>query len=180
MVGGLVGFGVGVGAGNSASVVTGVLASVIALASVAGGKYWAVHAAVGKAAKIVEKQIQVTDDQAIRYLAKSLVSEYETQGRTLTWPAGKDKDNAREAADFPKDLWDDASKRWQGMGPGEQASYRANVEQYVKGFVEQKMGEKEQEEFLNTFSLFDILWAFLAIGTAFRLGSGGLEQSSGT
>lgn len=178
VVGALVGAGVSAGVGNGASSISGIMACAIALASVAGGKYWAIHAYVGKASKQVMKQIVITDEWATRYMAKSLIPEYESQGKALQWPAGKDKDTATEVADFPKPLWDDASKRWQAMSPNDQEAYRGQVEQFVRGSVEQKVSELEQDEFIDHINLFDILWAGLALTAAFKLGSGGSGGTS--
>lgn len=178
-VGGLVGFGVGAGAGNSASTGTGVLAAIIALASVAGGKYFAVHATVDKFAQKVTHEITITDDDAKMFMADSLIPEYESNGQALKWAEGKDKESAENPADYPKDLWEDAGKRWQAMSPNDQEAYRKSVEETRKSQVQQFAGTVEKEAFSNSFSLFDLLWAFFAVGTAFRLGSGGIGDSGG-
>lgn len=175
VVGGLVGFGVGAGAGQSASMLTGVLAAVLALGSVAGGKYWAVHAAVGKATKQVVSILQITEDRAKMYMANSLISEYEGQGKTLVWAAGKSKDSTdKKPEDYPKDLWEDVSKRWAAMSPADQENYRRSVEDLFKASMDQFAASYEQKKFFDSFTLFDALWAFLAVGTAFRLGAGGI------
>ena len=122
-VGALVGVFVRVGAGNDAGGLSGLIAVVIALASIVGGKYAAVHMLVNNEAAKFEAQMNaelakpLSDDDAVVNIADQLVDSAEKDGKTLKWPKGKDADSDREAiTDYPADIAKDAKARWtEGM-----------------------------------------------------------------
>src|SRR5438094_255504 len=86
-VGVLVGMAVRVAAGGESGAGLGVLACMIALGSIAGGKYTAAYLSVQAEIKKVGT-ITISEDNARLYTASRLVHEYEDAGKTLKWPEG--------------------------------------------------------------------------------------------
>ncbi len=170
-VGVLVGIGAVVGAGDRAEFTTGLLAAVIALASVAGGKYAAVQMEVSKL--IHEKGIdKVSEDDAKVFMARQLVEEYTKANKKLAWPKDMDEDSAEEAKDFPADLWKDTTTRWDGMDQKARDAYCQSVEEQRREAIAAFSNAVTQQGFQASFSPWDILWALLAIGSAYKIGSG--------
>jgi hypothetical protein len=175
-VGFLAGFGMGFGARDDTGTHTGVVAVVIALGAILVGKYGAVHLAIEKAAEEVQKSgivsTAATMDDAQIYVAHLLVEEYQAAGKPINWPNGAAPEKFTSYADFPKDVWADMEARWLTLTSTQQEGYRVAAEQRFKAKFETIKGTIEQEGFLASFSFFDILWAFLAIGAAYKLGAG--------
>ncbi len=170
-VGILAGIGMAVGAGNYASQTTGVVAALVAAVAVLGGKYGAVHYAVGDIMKGVES-VAITDEDAQVYMADQLVEEYKAQGKALKWPEGMTAEDASEQAHYPTALWADMSNRWSKMSPSAREEYRAGVQEQFRQMVTLARSEIEKEGFSASFTPFDLLWFGLALATAFKLGSG--------
>lgn len=181
-VGALVGVFVRVGAGNDAGGLSGLIALVIALASIAGGKYATVHMLVNNEAAKFEAQINaelakpLSDDDAIVNIADQLVDSAEKDGKTLKWPKGKDAESDREAiTDFPADIAKDAKARWKGMSADEKQKYKDDTiaarTAAAKTAFAGARSEAEHEGFISMFDAYDILFAVLAIASAYRIGS---------
>ncbi|MHC4208840.1 MAG: hypothetical protein ACYSWT_03900 [Planctomycetota bacterium] len=120
----------------------------------------------------------LANDQLILvYLADTVVEEYEEEGRTVAWPPGMDVDTAWRAGHYPPEVWAEAVRQWEEMSPADQAEYSSSI----KAFLTELATEAKAEEvadlieygFIQSFSLFDILWAVLAIATAAKLGAAG-------
>ncbi len=171
-VGVLVGMGTAMFAGNSVSPLTGAAAALIALGSIAGGKFAVVHAIAGKVKSDIHAKVVIGEDQAIVGIADQLAEEAETAGKKLEWPKGMNREEASQQQDFPPALWTDAKARWTAMPAADQESYKKALADHVHASVDHAVDQAESEAFMSSFTLFDILWAFLAVGTAFKLGSG--------
>ena len=120
----------------------------------------------------------LTNDQLILvYLADEVVEEYAQEGRSLDWPPGMDLETAWRAPHYPPDVWAEAVRRWEEMSPPEQAEYSSTVKAFLTELAmeaeSQEVAELIQYGFMQRFSLFDLLWAALAIGTAAKLGAAG-------
>jgi len=172
-VGVLVGIGTSMFAGNSVSPLTGAAAALIALGSIAGGKFAVVHAIADKVKTDIHAKVFIGEEQAIVGIADQLAEEAEKAGKKLDWPKGMNREEASEEQDFPPALWTDAKSRWAAMPPADQESYKKALSEHVHASVDHAIGQAESEAFLSSFTFFDILWAFLAVGSAFKLGSGG-------
>ncbi len=171
-VGLLVGFGVALGCKGDTGLETGVIAAVIALCSVAGGKYFTAHLFMSKASAKMTRLIHVTDEDGQVYLAGRLVPEYESAGKVLKWPEGMDAGTATKPEHFPKDLWKDALTRWNLMSPADQGAYRDQVETRMKTEMAGMVSTATTAGFKGSFSPWDALWFGFAVITAFKLGSG--------
>lgn len=177
-VGALCGAGMMAGIDSEdAGLISGIIAVVIALASIAGGKFAAIHFIVGKEVDEVRAEIlQMPLEDGKVFLADQLVEEYEKAGRTLTWPEGSDVETAFEPEDYPADLWQDVEARWVTMTPEHQEEYRqAQIDMAMTGMTVAH-GVADAAVFIESFHILDIVWAALATLTAFRLGSGTMDS----
>jgi hypothetical protein len=182
LVGGLVGFGVAVGSKGQGSAATGVLAAIIALGSISAGKFAVVSILVDQYARqnlgdgvVAEKLEHEFDDTAAKiYMAETLLTRADAEGTAYKWPEGKDRESAEAPDDYPKDLWKDVENRWAGMDGAAKEQYKtsakAAIVQEIHDAVEATKAEAKSVGFLGSFSAFDLLWAFLAVGTAYRVG----------
>lgn len=175
-VGLLVGLGTAIGAGNSCDSATGALAGLVALASIGVGKYAAVSLEVNsQAATIIHASLH--DEDVQMFMAHQLVREYEGQNKKLAWPNNMDADSAEKPADFPPDLWKDVQTRWTAMDETQKADYRKGVEEQIAAAASSVGGSFTRSGFMASFGPMDLLWAFFALGSAYRLGSGSTGKS---
>lgn len=174
IVGALVGLLTGLLAGDEASGLTGVAAAIIALAAIALGKYAVIHIYVSKASQQIHSEYKVTDEIAMVAIADQVVEEWEKSSKPLQWPEGKTKDEAEGEADYPKAVWADAKARWDAMQPAQRETYKKDLEANHHSLMDEALAGIEAEAFKRSFDLFDILFAVLAIASAFKLGSGDL------
>jgi len=171
-VGVLVGVGTSVLAGNDVSPVTGAAAAVIALGSIAGGKFAVIHAMAGQAKTEIHAKVQIDENSALIAISDQLAEEAENSGKKLDWPKDSSRAKASEEKEFPPAIWADAKARWTAMSPSAQEAYKRDLAQHIHAQVDNAIGEVESKAFMESFSFFDLLWAFLAVGSAFKLGSG--------
>ncbi len=106
------------------------------------------------------------------WLADEVVAQFKSDGRDVDWPPGMDIDSAWREAHYPADVWAEAERQWDAMSEPDREAYKA----FVTLQVEQDMALGEQETlnwwFLQSFTIFDILWVGLAMVTAYQLGAG--------
>lgn len=169
-IGALVGLGAAVGAAGNADTRTGTLAAVIAVASIVGGKYAAVEFSLNHA--VTEIAGKVSTQDAINQITDEILKENADAGKKLKWPAGKDSDNWENSADLPPGIWDQACKRWADAGESDKQARLDGLRQQRAALVGAIAGSMKKDSFLKSFSLFDIIFGFLAIATAFKIGSG--------
>lgn len=172
-IGFVVGFGVRFMADEDQGLLPGIIAVGIAIVSVLAGKYLAVEMSVRDFSGQFAQMSQVTENDMLVEISDEIVGEWQQQGKPAVFPAGMTIDEADEPHEYPVGVWDEAKSRWAALGAGEQKKRmdeQAAMNQALTGALE---GVLKQQGFLASFSPFDILWFFLAAGTAFRIGSGG-------
>ncbi len=170
-VGAFVGLAVCVASRGEADDASGAVAAIIAVCAVCGGKFGAVHLYVDKHLTNSLASVHVTDEQAQLKIADTLVYEYSGASKPLKWPAGMDAQQAKKPVDFPKDLWADVLKRWKAKGSEGQASFRQSMEDEQTADLRVLHAQAEKAAFWGSFGIFDALWFFLAIGSAYKIGS---------
>jgi hypothetical protein len=172
-IGVLVGIGVRVGAKEDVGVTHGVLAAVLALGSIAAGKYITVEWVIGD---MVKKSgianLEITDEMLTVGIAGQLVEEYTAKNRPLKWPEGMTAEEASQQADYPADLWKDAAGRFASLSDEQKKERRTFIKSQIEAGFNQARAGATGEAFMASFGAFDLLWAFLAVGAAFKLGSG--------
>lgn len=171
-VGILTGIGVAAVARDNASEFSGVIAAIIAVIAVAGGKYASVSFQLRDLPEEVAT-FQASDDDALVRIATDVADDYESKGHRLNWPRGMDNENAVKREDFPRDIWDEASKKWRAMKPAERDQFKQTMQDEFKAFIGTlDTADIEEAAFMSSFSLFDVLWFGLAVCAAFGAGSG--------
>lgn len=171
IIGGMVGFATAMGARDMASAATGAIAAIIAVASIAGGKYFVVNALVNN---VMAKMPAITfdDNRAKLVMADQVAEEWKNSGKTLTWPPGKDAENADVPADYPADLWKDVEARWNHMNESERETYKQELAEASKSMMNTISGKVTMDAYWSSFDWLDIVFAIFAIITAFKVGSG--------
>lgn len=172
------GIGAGVGAavawGSDCTPATGVLAVVISLLAIVAGKYIAVEIVMHKELGGTNQEIanlMEDEEYLISWLADGIVYNLEEAGQTVTWPAGVDPDDAMAKADYPPAVWAQAEQAWSAMTPDEKTEFKEQVRQQVDASMGEVVAGAKKEGFMASFGLFDALFFFLAIGTAYKIGS---------
>ncbi len=171
-IGAMVGAGMMVGARDVQSSMCGVIAAVIAVASIVGGKFAAVAIDVHQYVAKMQKDSVVTEDYTKIYVAHQLVEEYEAGRKPLKWPEGYSAETATESFHFPPDLWKDLESRWKALSDAQKATYQQATEAQFNAYLVEASQEARTEAFKGSFSFWDALWFFLAVGTAYKVGSG--------
>ena len=171
-LGGLVGFGMALGAGDEADTKTGVLAALIALAALAVGKFAVVYLVANQMVGTHVRTLQVDDTMAISSIADALIEERTAAGTSVQWPSHISNPNeAREEKDYPADVWQDASARWNALSDEKKGEFRGQVKGMVQGNSSSITMKAAWEVFQQTFSFWDAIWGVFALLTAFRVGS---------
>lgn len=165
-VGGLTGLGVAMAAGQRAGTATGVLAAGLAFCVILASKLVVTILFVNQWMGQLEAPAHL-QEQIILQEAQTLAEEQEKRGAKLNWPPGKSLDDATELADFPEPIAKQAQENWNAQTPRikENQKNMNQIARVGKAFV---IGAA----FVASFTLFDLLWFFLAMGSAFRIGRG--------
>ena len=170
-LGGLVGFGCRtLGGGYSRTL--GLIAGACALVSIVGGGYLGMRAKVGeffvemtkeayeeRMAYAKEGVTKATDQEIREFLAKDETDENDQ-------PLTPDKITAAQIAEFKKEI--PALKEFIAGKPNKEEFLRE-----LRGMVDS--AEMQTLIFKESLSFWTLLWLFLGVGTAWRLGTGEVE-----
>lgn len=178
-VGALVGAAMGYGAATQANNGTGLVAVVIAVASILIGKYSAVQLDVRSTRPTTQQyvanyrnEIQNSDRKIIASIAGGIVHEKTLAGEELEFPEVEfAKDTVIGPEHFPKGIWDQAQAKWDSFDDQEKLAYRKKLIIRISQLYEQDLARYKQHQFARSFGLFDIVFFMLAMFTAYRLGS---------
>ncbi len=187
-IGAMAGAGAFVGSGRQGGAACGGIAVLVALAGIAGGKYAAIELNVSDVTVKFEKDLEAEIAKRhndvpiwIAYVADRVVEEREADGKKVEWPGGAAPEDPQGESDYPKDVWKDATARWDAMSETDQEAFKHGTEESFRAHAKQLMraeaGSAANQAFFSSFGLFDLLWVFLAVASAFRIGSAGNEQS---
>jgi len=169
-IGGVVGLAVRVAAREWEGVGPGGIAAGVAVLAVAVGKYAAVSLLIGKAVGGIT--VVVTDQDMIREAAEEVVKERVAQGKRVAWPAGMTAETATKPEDYQRDVWAEATKRWNAHPAAERAALIDEKQKQERKQLDATLAGMKGELFRRSFGPFDILWFGLAVVTAARLGAG--------
>lgn len=176
LVGVLAGIGTRYMAGDSEGFLPGAIAAVVAVLAVGGGKYAVVQLHVAKITSQFTTSA-VSDNEAIVPIADSVAKEWMAQKKKLVWPAGKSLDDAVEPQDYPKGVWDEAAKRWAAMPKADQENRKKQIRRQHEELVSSLRGVIAGKASEGLFGPMDLLWGFLALASAFRIGSNSVTES---
>ncbi|QQS08948.1 MAG: hypothetical protein IPK69_13385 [Phycisphaerales bacterium] len=177
-IGFAVGFAMHFGAQEERSSATGILAALIAVAAIVLGKYGAVAAMQHTMnANVVQSITEGTNAESmVLDYAYELAVEIEENGKPVAWRNGiQSSDDAESITDFPPDIQKKANDRWSALTPEEQEQAIATARDESLKSWKDFSSTLTVSAFLQSFGLFDILWGFLAIMSAYRLGVGDIN-----
>lgn len=110
------------------------------------------------------------DEFAISFVADCVAAERCEAGQVVVWPAGSVPGFAARATDYPPDIWDKAAARWCSWSIEQRSDFRA-VLPGNPGGVAALRGKGEQRGPFGGLELLDAVFAALAVGCAFKLGT---------
>lgn len=190
-VGFICGLGAVIGARGEGNAYSGMVAVVVALIAIVVGKS-AIH--VMYLATLEDIQSQIESEMASTVNASSLeefqiyqglvdqIAEKRLNNRiAIDWP---NPDMTLEAAywpdDYPQDLINETTETWSAMSPEDQTEFKEARASYLNDglleynqMLEEEIAAVKDVQFTDTLSPFDALWAILALGAAWGVGSGG-------
>ena len=175
-IGALVGLAVALGA-QGGTPATGVMAVLISLVAIAGGKYLAIefqlndYLSEGGTAEFFEDE-----DFVISFLADYIVYEKEDAGEVLFYSEDADRENPMAEKDYPAVVWAQAKAEYNAMSADEREAFKNDMMQQTTADMAEYRGEISQDAFWDSFGLFDLLFAGLAVVTAYSIGSKDLNE----
>jgi hypothetical protein len=178
-VGFLTGFGVRAMAGERQNPAFGVLAVLIALASIVGAKYLVVCLQFSGLNDMALDDQPDSQDVYIAAVATEVAGEFEKAGRKVDWPPEEELEGEKEleAARANSEVWREAAERWKAMPPEKQQAQIEESKRQTAELMAELNSTIRTAVFRASFSAFDLLWLALAALTAFRLGSGASSES---
>ena len=163
-IGLLVGLGVSFGS-RSGGIGAAVIAVILTVASILGGKYAAVEMAVLEFDASIP-EFQMDDDQLKLELAYEFADQAEADGEKLEFRRGKTIDSVEKIDDFPEVIVKEASDRFSRMSEEEKEDFRSEVKEARDNILDALEQEMAQQGFWNSFSPMDIVFFLLAVFTA--------------
>jgi hypothetical protein len=168
-IGGLVGFCAAKASGGVSGAKVGLIAAIIALAAVLGGKYAAVRLSVHNRLVAPGSAIPVTDPMLKMMIADGVAGEFESAGRALAWPPGMSVGVADKPQDYPPEVWTEAVRRWDAMTPMAQEAMRDQKRAAIKALVEDVGKDVVWQKFKQSFKTMDVLMIAAAVIGAFAV-----------
>ncbi len=131
-VGFLCGLGAVMGAQSKAGMVSGLVASGVAILAIIVGKLAVVQVTIDSAVSEVRQSIQAqmqnpdqpwfTDDEAIYELVSDESLRKERRGERLRWPFGQSWEDAYELEHYPTEVRNSVTDRWKRLSEGERSA----------------------------------------------------------
>lgn len=169
-IGILVGIGVRAGAGDWDGAMPGAVAVLISLLSIAAGKYFAISLVFSHS---LSTGLPNIDESTVKkQIYHQVALEFAGKQPPVTWPEGKNADNASELFDYPVEVQQEGMKRWDAMPPEEKTKRVAENRAAIAEAFGKISGDMKQQMFWKSFEAFDLIFCGLAAITAFRLASG--------
>lgn len=178
-VGGLVGIGVAVAGGDRLDTYSGLIALVIAAASVLTGKWVAIRIDLQSLNNELDAILLAppTDEQLTAHLAYDVADEWKGAGRSIVWPDDADDEDTPLEHSFPNGVWDEASQRLDEMSAEQRAAHVQVVTQDREEYFDDlRPGLFDPDLLLHSITPWDFLWFGLACATAYKLGTGGSDD----
>lgn len=168
VVGGLAGFGVGLGNRARGGAGAGFLAAVLACVAILGSRYAVMHMGVRE---LIRAGSEVTPDVAVQEVAAQVYQEFEESGMELDA-------SFYEIDGYPPVVLDEAERRWSALTRDEQQSYMHALQVHYSNQGEQHAGLITVLAVVVDFGLFGFVWVGLGAITAYRIGCAKGEGSS--
>ncbi len=172
-IGGVVGAAVAWGSKGSFAA-GGVIAVIITIVAIVGGKLATVEIVLGKDVKDINQttaQIIQDDDYMISWIVTDIIYNMTQEGKKIDWPEGVDPENITSKADYPTEIWATAEESWNAGTDKKKADYRKVIEKQIEANVQLYTTETRKAGFLGSFGAIDIFFFVIAIGTAYKIAS---------
>ncbi len=170
------GIGAAVGAavawGSKGSPSFGVIAAVISILAILGGKYISLEMVLAKEMEKADQkigQLVESEEYLICWLTVPIVREYEQENKPISWPNGVDPKNAFKKEDYPPEIWNRAEQAWNNMNEDEKAEHKTVVEWQVNSNMKALVTEVKKEGLIKSFRVIDAIFFILAIATAYKI-----------
>jgi hypothetical protein len=175
-VGLIVGLGVRWSVADADGWVPGIIAAVLAVPALLGGKYLAVRFIVERELAQLTVPEELEAELAKVELGKEVVAEYEAKKKPLNWPKKTRLVTSairgpQSGDEFPLEVWSETCTRWGRLPPAEQEQRRSVAKKHALDNINAAGTRAVDRAFAASFSPYDLLWFLLAIATAFRIGS---------
>ncbi len=167
LVGVGVGFGVAHGTGGKGRPLVGVLAALLAVATILGGKVATAHFAAQDFIHADGSDLDEAD--LFNCYVDKVALEYEGNGADLSEPEGDQV--------YPPEVVHAAEARWTAMSPDEREAFRSEWFAQRTQELEQNSEAVMLMALLWSLSPYDLLWMGLAVATAYRLGARDLRKN---
>lgn len=172
--------GAGVAWGTDGGKASGVLAVVISVLAIIGGKFIAMEMVMGRETKTIgadiAERIEIDEEYVISWLADMIVYEREQAGIAVRWPGGTGGEAPQVQADYPPDVWASAVEAWAAMSETEKQEFRQQVRETAMRNVNTMAAMYRNEGFVGSFGVMDVIFFFLAVATAYRVGSKNMPE----
>ncbi|MDB2687491.1 hypothetical protein N9Y42_09800 [Mariniblastus sp.] len=160
-IGFLVGLGVSAGS-RSGGIGAALIAVVLTVLSLVGGKYAAVQMAAHKLHTEIGT-FEMTDEILKLRLANEQVDLAMTAGKQLRFRNGKNYDNAESLSDFPAEIAKTAQRQFDAMSEDERTAKKEAVEREFEEIVGAVEADFAQKGLAASFGPMDIVFFLLAI-----------------
>lgn len=169
-IGLIVGIGVAAGSEESVGAGTGIIATVIAVASVLVGKYLVVYFL---AHNMVEEMpaFDVSDNDIVHTISNEIIEEKELT--PLEFADDVDFDMIPDEQEYPPGVWQEAQAKFAELSPEQVEAKKEEQREMLRMITSAFESAIREEGFKESFNFFDLLWFGLAAFTAFQVGSGG-------
>lgn len=172
-IGFAVGLGTVIGVRGKGTVLTGFMAMVIAILSIAGGKYFG--------AKLYFETLSRRDtfadmtldrDDVMQYLVDETVYDMLDAGEQIDWPdPDMTVDDAIWPDDYPLDLQQQTRAYFDGLTREEQIAVEAEAKDAMGVSIAAAAGDIVASNYWFLWDFWDFIWLILAISTAYKVGA---------
>ncbi|MBL4810317.1 MAG: hypothetical protein JKY43_09725 [Phycisphaerales bacterium] len=191
-VGFICGIGAVIGSGGEGGAWSGTVAIVVTLLAIVTGKaivnsiyvdnLQQLQAAVQAGVEDKTTLEEYSQEEAIMGIASDIAWDREEAGQKIDWPNPEiNLYETLDLSDFPQDIIDQTNSKWDSMSTQQQTQYRQDqVDRFNEDAAafSQMLTEEmaSSTSVIDNLSPIDALWAFLALGAAWSVGSGRSED----
>ena len=162
-IGLLVGLGVSAGS-RSGGVGAAVVAVLLTVASLLGGKYAAVHFLLQK-----NSQMVFGDEDFKVILAEGHLAEARAAGKPIKFRNGKTEETYESLSDLPPEIVAATNEQFNSMTEEDRTTRKAEIEALLSQIIGDGNAQRTQDVFWASFGPIDIVFFLLGIVTAGRV-----------
>ena len=172
LVGALTGVGVRIIAGDAIGPAPGIVAALVAGATILLGKYLVLYLLVARVAAELDLSDMVEPVHFVSEFAGNIATERAVQGEPIEWPGGVEPQVPSEQEQFPPEIWQEATALWDALGRDRQRKLMNDRVELMYEGIAGEYAIARNRAFMAGFRGYAILWLLLALATAYKIGSG--------